>query len=161
MEGRTWKTYRHRVGQKPPWSTSLKAAVPWYIYMYLYGHSIPFLHSAACKCRPNILKLNTAMTSSAFLTQVLLSDTHLLSDPLGGVTRVPLCRKPSCWERFYREPSASPKRIFCPALSWNLKSLGASKISTIVEPKLNSPKCSPFLMGIPSLLLLDMKLKSL
>lgn len=133
-----------------------KGSCTWYIH----DHSIQFLHSAAGKCRPNTFKFNTAVTSF-FLTQVLLSDINLISETLSGVKRVPFCRKSSCWDSSYKEPSASPKRIFCPALRLNLKSLGASKISTIVEPKLNSPKCSPFLMGIPSLLLLLMKLKSL
>jgi hypothetical protein len=32
----------------------------------------------------------------------------------------------------------------------NSKFFGASNISTIVEPKLNSPKHSPLLIGIPS-----------
>lgn len=151
------KDCRHRVGQKPPWAASLKAAVP---------------------STSMIIQFSFYILQQVNVDQILSSLTqqwHLFFSPHPGPAEwykldkwntqwyeKPLCiEKSSCWDSFYREPSASPKRIFCPALRLNLKSLGASKISTIVEPKLNSPKCSPFLMGIPSLLLLEMKLKSL
>ena len=45
---------------------------------------------------------------------------------------------------------ASPNFTFCPAfiLKWN--DFGASKIRTIVEPRLNSPNDSPFVNGTPT-----------
>lgn len=52
---------------------------------YIHDHSIQFLHSAAGKCRPNIFKFNAAVTSFFLLTQVLLSDTNLISETLSGV----------------------------------------------------------------------------
>lgn len=45
--------------------------------------------------------------------------------------------------------SASPTRIFLPADKPKTKRRGASKIRTIVEPRLNSPRSSPFAMKTP------------
>lgn len=63
---------------------------------YIHDYSIQFLHSAAGKCRPNTFKFNAAVTSFFLLTQVLLSDTNLVSETLSGVKRVPFYRKSSC-----------------------------------------------------------------
>ena len=95
------------------------------------------------------------------VTQVLPGKT--LQSPPYTASEVPL-KGPSAaaaMQEAQREPRASPNRIFCPACSLKLKSLGASKMSTMVEPKLNSPRCSPLRMGMPSLLACVTKLKSL
>ena len=95
------------------------------------------------------------------VTQVLPGKT--LQSPPYTASEVPL-KGPSAaaaMQEAQREPRASPNRIFCPACSLKLKSLGASKMSTMVEPKLNSPWCSPVRMGMPSLLACVTKLKSL
>lgn len=46
-------------------------------------------------------------------------------------------------------PSLQPKKTFSLCLTSNLKSLGASNMSTMVEPRLNSPKFSPFFISTP------------
>lgn len=75
MEHIDWesvKDFRHRVGQKPLWSTFLKAYVP---DMYMDHLIILLLSTWVCDIGQILLpQFYTTMLPNVILTQVLLSD---------------------------------------------------------------------------------------